>query len=180
MDWTKVKSAIGTIAPWLAGTLGTPVAGVAVKAICDIFGLTGSSATPENVTAALAGATPDQLIALKQADLKHQEFMTQIGYDHVDKLEAIDAGDRDSARKREMSVLDWTPRILAYGITLGFFTVLGFMLLNTLPAGARDPMLLMLGALQTAWVAVVSYYFGSSRGSDRKTELMAQQAGAQQ
>ncbi|HBO83134.1 MAG TPA: hypothetical protein DD502_33950, partial [Cupriavidus sp.] len=71
MDWSKVKSAIGTIAPWLAGTLGTPVAGVAVKAICDLFGLTGDNATPENVTAALAGATPDQLIALKQADLKH-------------------------------------------------------------------------------------------------------------
>jgi hypothetical protein len=31
MDWTTVKKAIGTIAPMLAGTLGSPVAGVAVK-----------------------------------------------------------------------------------------------------------------------------------------------------
>src|SRR6266571_1556152 len=32
---------------------------------------------------------------------------------------------------------------------------------------------IMVGTLGTAWVGVTSYYFGSSRGSDRKTELLA-------
>lgn len=177
MDWSKVKSAIGTVAPWIAGTLGTPVAGVAVKAICDLFGLNSSTATPDDVTAALAGATPEQLLALKQADQKHQEFMVQIGYDHLDKLAAIDAGDRDSARKREMTVQDWTPRILAYTIVIAFVVMVaatlgGLSKVDSVLAGT------LVGYLSAKCEQVIAYYFGSSRGSDRKTELMAQ--GAQQ
>lgn len=91
MDWTKVKSAIGTIAPWIAGTLGSPVAGVAVKGLCSVLGLDGNTATPDTITAALAGATPEQLLALKVADQKHQELMQQIGYTHVEQLAASDA-----------------------------------------------------------------------------------------
>ena len=41
MDWTSVKKAIGAFAPWIAGTLGTPVAGAAVGALCNVFGLSG-------------------------------------------------------------------------------------------------------------------------------------------
>jgi hypothetical protein len=123
MDWSTVKGAIGTFAPWIAGTLGTPVAGVAVKALCDVFGLSPDKATPDSVTAALAGATPDQLLALKSADQKHQEFMAQLGFDHIEKLQSIGAGDRDSARNREIQIKDRTPAHLAYMVIGGFFSI---------------------------------------------------------
>jgi hypothetical protein len=183
MDWSKVKGAIGTIAPWIAGTLGTPVAGVAVKAICDIFGLTGDSATPENVTAALAGATPDQLIALKQADLKHQEFMTQIGYDHLDKISQIEVDDRNGARNREIVVKDRTPAHLAYMIIGGFFGVATAQLVALMGwpdiAAKIPPQGWVIignisGYLAAEAKAASAYYFGTTQDSGRKTELLSQ------
>ena len=84
------------------------------------------------------------------------------------KLEELSVKDRDSARQREIQVKDKTPTILAALITVGFFGVLGYMLVHGLPDAGREPLLIMLGALGAAWTGVVSYYFGSSSGSRDK------------
>lgn len=44
------------------------------------------------------------------------------------------------------------------------------------PAGAREPLLLLIGSLSAAFGAVVSYWFGSTSGSARKDELLANSA----
>jgi hypothetical protein len=89
-------------------------------------------------------------------------------------LEKIAAEDRNSARQREMAVLDWTPRILAYMTTLGFFGILLVMLFASMPINdqTHDVLLVMLGCLGTAWTGVIAYYFGSSAGSAAKTALL--------
>lgn len=93
IDWAKVKTAIGTIAPWIAGTLGTPAAGVAVQALCTVFGLNASSATPDNLAAAIAGASPQQLADLRAAELKHIETMKEMGYSFQTELRRADSAD---------------------------------------------------------------------------------------
>ena len=98
MDWSNVKTALVTVAPWIAATLGSPVAGIAVKVLCDTFGLSGSSATPENVISALAGASPAQLQTLRDAESKHIETMTQLGYAHIETLAQAQVSDLASAR----------------------------------------------------------------------------------
>jgi hypothetical protein len=60
---------------------------------------------------------------------------------------------------------------LAILITLGFFAVIGFMLLNNIPVQGHDVLLVMLGGLATAFAGVVAYYFGSSSGSAAKTAM---------
>ena len=70
---------------------------------------------------------------------------------------------------------EWTPKILAFMITGGFFTILGFMLIHPLPdnGSVKDVLLIMMGSLGTSWTGIIAYYFGSSAGSAAKTHIMA-------
>lgn len=42
------------------------------------------------------------------------------------------------------------------------------------PAGAREPLLILIGSLSAAFGATVNYWFGSTTSSARKDELLAQ------
>ena len=65
--------------------------------------------------------TPDVMAAVRKADQDHEEKLKQMGIDlvkinadHSDAQAKIDADDRDSARKREMSLKDITTPALAW------------------------------------------------------------------
>lgn len=169
VDW---KSIVRTIAPALATALGTPLAGVATKVITDA--LLGSDA-PEEVTEevlakAVRNASPDQLIELKKASIQFESDMARLGVD----IAKIEAGDRADARHREIATGDqWTPRVLASFVTLGFFGILFWILNNGVPETGGDALLVMLGSLGTAWIGCMTYYYGSTAGSAKKTELIA-------
>ncbi len=92
-------------------------------------------------------------------------------------LERIAAGDRSDARDREVKTGDWTPKVLAFGITTGFFGILVWMFLHGMPTSGTEAMLIMLGALQTSYTGVIAYYFGSSAGSKAKNDMLANQNG---
>lgn len=165
IDWKKI---VGSVAPVLATALGGPLAGVATKAVAAAV-LGKPEAKESDIAAALAGATPEQLAALKKAD---QDFAVRMRELDID-LDRLAADDRDSARRREVDARDsWTPRLLALLVTAGFFSVLGWMLVHGKPVDGGDALLIMLGSLGTAWASVVAYYFGSSAGSQRKTDLL--------
>jgi hypothetical protein len=177
MDWTKVKSAVATIAPWLAGTLGSPVAGVAVKALCDVFGLS-ATASSDSVIAAVAGASPEQLQALRAAELQHAELMQKLGYEHIEQLDQIAAADRASARLREVGVKDNTPKVLAALAVLLFFALIAFVAAGLKPDETmRDGFWLLAGAAIATFKDVYGYYFGSSSGSHGKDETINAMAG---
>lgn len=176
VSWKDVGGVLAKVAPALATALGGPLAGGAVAALGDVFGIKtgeGSPASKEQLVAAISGATPDQLLALKKADQDYLVKMQELGFKNIEELERLAAGDRDSARKREMEVKDKTPRNLAYGITAGFFGILLFLMLKDVPQASRDILNIMLGSLGTAWIATVTYFFGSTNGSAEKTRLLA-------
>ena len=66
-DW---KGTIGSITPWIAGTLGGPAAGFAVKALCAATGMEPSLENAQKAAeqAAAGKLTGDQFLALKQAE----------------------------------------------------------------------------------------------------------------
>lgn len=184
--WTSALNVVKTLAPTIATVLGGPLAGGAVTALESVFGITPtpSASTDDRqstLAAAISGATPDQLAAMRKADQDYAVAMAQAGFKDTETLAGLAVQDRASARAMQISTKSWTAPFLALFVTLGFFGVLGVMMFYTLPQATHDALMLMLGSLGTAWTGVIAYYFGSSAGSDRKTELLAQSTpGSQQ
>ena len=169
----SILNLVRTVAPSLASAVGGPLAGMAVRTISDAL-LGKPDGTEAELAEAAAKATPEQLLALKKAEHDFTVRMRELDID----LERIANADRDSARDREVKTRDWTPRILAGLITVGYFGALFYMLRNGLPQhGGSEAMLVMLGTLGTAWGGIVAYYFGSSAGSKEKTEAMNRMVG---
>jgi hypothetical protein len=169
-----VKSILATVAPWIGTALGGPLGGMAVTAAADALGL--SDKTEAAIKLAIGGASPDDMLKLKQADNAFSAQMQAIGFANVEAMAKLDNADRDSARNREIQVKDITPKVLAYLVTAGFFGMLAAMLFKIIPDENRDILNIMLGALSSTFTAVVSYYYGSTRGSEAKSAMLAQAA----
>jgi hypothetical protein len=171
----EVMNFVKKVLPWIGSAVASAVPGPIGMAAKIVSGAVGKTvaADPQAIAEAVSGATPDQLLQLKQADNAFAEQMQQIGFAHADELEKIAADDRANARARQVAVRDLTPTVLAFGVTIGFFATLWFVFGHGVAAEARDMANIMVGTLGTAWVGVITYYFGSSAGSDRKTEILA-------
>jgi len=167
-DW---KSVVGTVAPTIATALGGPLARLAVKAIGGVFGL-GDGATEADVAAKLAGATPDDLLRLKEADQKFAIEMRRLDVD----LERIAAGDRDSARQMQRETRSWAVPVLASVVVSGFIAS-SIAVLGGWVEGLKDPLVAalvgsVLGNITAATMLVLNFYFGTTASSRTKDETI--------
>ncbi|REE22832.1 MULTISPECIES: hypothetical protein [unclassified Paraburkholderia] len=178
MDWSKVASNIGSSAPLLAGLVGGPI-GVGVSAAAAIIShALGTPSDPGVVELALND--PGALEKVRQAEsansLQLQQLMVtaaQASLAHESDMARIQAADRADARAMGISNKDWVPKVLAMAVTAGFFGILLLMAFQPLPGANKDLVNVIVGALGTAWISIIGYYFGTSVGSMRKTELLA-------
>ena len=111
-----------------------------------------ASACSWEIAKAIAGASPDQLLKLKNAETQFSTRMKELDID----LERINAEDRDSARKRQVETGDNTPTILAMMLSAAFFGLLGSMMFFEIPDSNRDLLNIMVGVLGAAWTAAMS------------------------
>jgi hypothetical protein len=169
MDWTKI---IGTVAPWIGTALGGPLGGMAVEAAANALGLRDK--TTDAIKAAISGATPEQMLALKTADQDFARHMQALGFKQITDLEALAAGDRKDARMMHTATRSPVPAILSTIVTVGYFALLIGMMTGWLTVDDNQSMLLMLGSLTTGWGMVMAFWFGTTSDSGRKTELLAQ------
>lgn len=159
MEWLK------QIAPTVASALGGPLAGMAVSAISKAIGVdekeVGDLISNNKLTA-------DQIAQIKVAEIELQKQAQELGLN----FEKLAVEDRNSARTMQMATRSIVPPALAGCITLGFFGILILLLLGKVD-GNNPTILMMLGSLSTAWTGIIAYYFGSSAGSQAKTDLLA-------
>lgn len=159
------------IAPTIATVLGGPLAGMAVEAIGSALGMTDATQDKIKDVFESGKLTGEQVVAIKQAELQLQAKLAELKI----KPEEIAAGDRDSARKMQAQTRSDIPGFLAIAVTLGFFGILAGMMTGWLKtSGNSDALLVMLGALGTAWTAIVTFYFGSSASSKAKDATLAE------
>lgn len=168
MDW---KGIISTVAPWIGTALGGPLGGAAVGAVSDALGL--SDKTEASIKAALSGVTPEQMLAIKNADQAFAIQMQELGFKQVSDMEALAAGDRKDARDMQKTTRSWVPATLSLIVTLGYFGILAGMLGGVFNVTDSEALLIMLGSLSTAWGVVMAFWFGTTSDSGRKTELLA-------
>jgi hypothetical protein len=155
-DW---KKSISVIAPAIGTALGGPLAGSAVRAVSELF--FGKPHVDEiELNKAVENATPEQLIKLKQLNYQFEQLAVEQFRSEVD--------DRISAREIITKTGDHTQRNLSYLIIGAYFC---FMFKVIWDGGISEGEREVLNALVNIVFLVVGFWFGSSRGSQRKDAL---------
>lgn len=146
---------------------GSGLAIQGVKAIASVFGLKEDEVTPEKLQE-LAAQDKDFALKMMQAN---QLFQISIMKEETERMK-LELADVQNARTREVSLKDNVNKILAYSIVGAFIalvgaTLLGYAKVESALAGT------LVGYLSAKCEQILAYYFGSSKSSDHKTELLA-------
>ena len=130
--------------------------------------------------------TPEQVTALKQAEMEHEEELMRLRIEE-NKLDLAELElrlkDTNSARDREVQIAtsDKAPLlnkivtpVLALSLLVMTFTLFGVVMFDNNPVDAsrKDVLIYILGVLSAISTQVVSYYFGSSVGSKEKSDQL--------
>lgn len=169
------KGILTNIAPNIASALGGPFAGTAVRKLIEVFGIQ-SDATTDQVLSAVAGATPEQMIKIREIDKQFLIEMKRLDVDLEKTLETSRVADTASARLREATLRDWTPKFLAFGAVGCYVWVQWFILTHVIDASMREMAMRSLGTLDALVGLVFGYYFGSSDSSKRKQAVIEETA----
>lgn len=186
-DWKKVLS---TTAPVLATALGTPLAGQAVSVILGALGLDPATSNEADIANALEKGklTGEQMVALREAD---NTFKLEMARLNVDVQRLADDMQRayiaDTADARRTFGANENVFVLGVCILVGFvvlmvFTLVGCFLLLT-GYFKFDPNIAtfcsgligtVVGYVAANAQQVVSYFFGSSKGSKDSGDAIGQ------
>ena len=153
LKFGKLKGIIDAVAPTIGQALGGPMGGLAAQAISSVLGVKNDS---KSIEKALQSATPEQLVEIKKAELEFQAQMKQLDVD-VFKLENEDIQD---ARKTFAG--DWTPKVFAMTIVLGFFAFVFYIVSDDWNREMEPLLNIILGGLLANVASVSSFYFGNS------------------
>lgn len=172
-DW---KKALSTIAPAIAGAIGSPLAGAATAALMSAFGIDGDSPDAmDKLATRVQNATAEDLLLIKQADQNFRIRMKELDID----LDKAVMSDVQSAREMAKSLAqslgkkNWRPDvmfILAVLVTCGLVWVVW-----------KDPNIneyvkgiftLVLGRFLGYLDNIYNFEFGSTRSSKTKDETI--------
>lgn len=170
-SWESIGRSVAGVAPLLASALGGPVGAVAGAAGALLGSFLGVDPTPEAISKQL---DPQTLVRVRELEARQQERLlewqaTQL---HAQLENTVSARDREVALARAGHGASWSTSIVASIVTLGFFVMLGLVLVRG-EALIGQAGLLLLGTLGAAFGTVINYFLGSSSGSLAKDNRLA-------
>lgn len=160
MEWLK------SIAPTVATALGGPLAGMAVSAVAKALNI-----EPEAVQNVISSnkLTAEQVSAIQLAELELKKQAQSMNLDFA----KLGAEDKKSARDMQIATHSWLPSILSILVIGGFGAITAAKVLGY--SVASDPTVQdLLTTLRDGVILVLSFYFGSSSGSQIKDQLLHQ------
>ena len=147
-----LKGAVGVVAPNVADLLGSGV---------DLH---------EGI---------QSIVKSNQLTPEQKEHFKNLAHELEIKQFEAEVADRQSARTREIEILNaggdnYLMNIIGYGITIAFLLIVlsGIGVIRMPENIDMNYLMFASGAVSSAFMTVVAYFFGSSMGSKQKTTLM--------
>ncbi|OYD24691.1 hypothetical protein [Oceanimonas baumannii] len=175
-DWKDIATTVGRIAGTVAPLLSGPV-GVAATIGAQIAGVLGTDNRPDAVQRELV-QNPESALKLQEWAYQEREQIRQANLKLVElhmKETEIFLDDVQHARQqhRENPVparLTMALAIMVVALTVGLMAM-------PVPDGSKDVVFYLAGQIVTAFLAAVTYWLGSSRGSAEKQKQIDRIAG---
>jgi len=177
MSWEDVGNFVKKGAPLLGSLIGGPAGGAVGTLVAGIFGENNPQELMEKLQ-----ADPEAMTKLKELEMKHRERLEELSIEAARiQLQETQAefADTQSARQRETAIVQTTGKkdvnlyVLAWVVVGGFFLLTGMMMVLPELNGSNNAMVnIMFGGLVSGFATVLGYFFGSSKSSAEKTQLL--------
>ncbi len=165
-DWTDI---IKTVAPGVAGVLGGPLAGMAVRELSNRI-LGKPDGTQDEVAAAISSGNPDVLARIKEADAALKTALANAGV----RLEEVAASDRDSARKLAIATTLIPQMLLSTLFVVGYLALCWTLLSKhiEIAESMSDIFMVLVGVLTAGDTQILNFWLGTSAGSKTKDQIL--------
>lgn len=151
-----LKNVVGAVAPTIGQALGGPLGGAAMNVVANAL---GCEPNERSVERAVREATPEQLLALKNAELEFEVKMKELEVD----VFALETADIQDARKN--FARDWTAKLIGITMVLFFCAYIAMITIMPPEQNSMELINLVLGYMGGLVSAVISFYFGASNSS---------------
>jgi len=151
-----LKNVVGAVAPTIGQALGGPLGGAAMNVVANALGCEPNARSVER---AVREATPEQLLALKNAELEFEVKMKELEVD----VFALETADKQDARTH--FARDWTAKIIGLTMVLFFCAYIAMITVMPPEQNSMELINLVLGYMGGLVSAVISFYFGASNSN---------------
>ena len=163
------------IARWLFGDDAEKTAAAVSTAVETVTGTTDAEAATAVLQADPAAASQLR-VQLAQIAAESEKAARAADLDQLTAMlrDTADARAQTLALTGQKASIAWSAPVISGVVLVTFGAVMGMVLLYGMPPGAETASNMLLGTLAAMATSVVSYWVGSSAGSARKDDRLAQ------